>query len=71
MHGSLEVAAGLRPVKAAKESHVDRLRASGLLQNLASFYRGWERILGTMTGGYTASGNPAPVARAGRLCCQV
>src|SRR5580704_14027804 len=45
-------------------------RASRLLQNLAGFYRGWERILGAMSGGYTASGNPAPVARQGRLCCR-
>jgi SAM-dependent methyltransferase len=34
VHGSLEVAAGLRPVKAAKESHVDRLRASGLFEHV-------------------------------------
>jgi hypothetical protein len=47
------------------------MRASRLLQNLARFYRGWERILGAMSGGYTASGNPAPVARQGRLCCRV
>jgi hypothetical protein len=47
------------------------MRASRLLQNLARFYRGWERILGTMSGGYTASGNPAPVARQGRIYCRV
>jgi len=46
------------------------LRARGLLQSLASFYRGWERILGTMSAGYTAGGDPAPVARVGRLCCR-
>lgn len=45
-------------------------RAGRLLQNLANFYRGWERILGTRSGGYTASGDPAPVARVGRLSCQ-
>lgn len=45
-------------------------RAGWLLQNLADFYRGWERILGTMSGGYTANGAPAPVARLGRLCCR-
>lgn len=48
----------------------DVQRARRLLQNLASFYRGWERILGTMSAGYTAGGDPAPVARVGRLCCR-
>jgi hypothetical protein len=46
------------------------LLARALLQNLAAFYRGWERILGTMSGGYTSSGEPAPVSRTGRLCCR-
>ena len=46
------------------------LRAARLLQNLAGFYRGWERILGAMTAGYTASGEPAPVTRLGRLNCR-
>jgi hypothetical protein len=46
------------------------LRASRLLQSLAVFYRGWERILGAMSGGYTSAGDPAPVARVGRLCCR-
>ena len=45
-------------------------RAARLLQSLARFYSGWERILGAMSGGYTASGDPAPVARTGRLCCR-
>lgn len=45
-------------------------RAARLLESLAGFYHGWERILGTMSGGYTASGGPAPVTRIGRLCCR-
>jgi len=45
-------------------------RSARLLESLAGFYRGWERILGTMSGGYTARGDPAPVARIGRLCCR-
>jgi hypothetical protein len=67
-----------REVQAGPGDHVivralraEVLRASRLLQNLAGFYRGWDRILGAMSGGYTASGNPAPVARRGRLCCRV
>ena len=45
-------------------------RAGRLLQNLQNFHRGWERILGAMSGGYTAGGHPAPVIRAGRLNCR-
>ena len=45
-------------------------QARQLLQNLANFYRGWERILGAMSGGYTANGDPAPVTRLGRVCCR-
>jgi hypothetical protein len=44
------------------------LRAARLLQSLAHFYHGWERILGTMSDGYTASGDAAPVTRRSRLC---
>ena len=46
------------------------LRASHLLKSLAQFYSGWERILGAMTAGYTASGDPGTVTRVGRLNCQ-
>jgi hypothetical protein len=59
--GARSMACGLR---------TEVLRAGRLLRSLASFYHGWERILGTMSGGYTASGDPAPVARNGRLCCR-
>src|ERR1039458_8247362 len=59
--GAWSVACGLR---------AEVLRAARLLHSLAGFYRGWERILGTMSGGYTASGDPAPPARTGRLCCR-
>jgi hypothetical protein len=45
-------------------------RAGRLLQNLQNFSRGWERILGTMSGGYTAVGDPAPVFRVARLNCR-
>ena len=45
-------------------------RAGRLLGNLAAFYHGWERILGAMSGGYTADGAPAAVSRQGRLCCR-
>jgi hypothetical protein len=46
------------------------LRAAALLQSLADFYHGWERILGAMSAGYTATGDPAAVARRGRLYCR-
>jgi len=54
----------------ARGLRAEVLRAARLLQNLAGFYRGWERILGAMTAGYTASGEPAPVTRLGRLNCR-
>ena len=53
---------------AAYRLRAEVLRAARLLQSLSGFYRGWERILGAMSAGYTASGEPAPVARPGRLC---
>jgi hypothetical protein len=53
-----------------KDLRSEVLRAGRLLQNLAGFYRGWERILGAMSGGYTMSGSAAPVARQGRICCR-
>jgi hypothetical protein len=45
------------------------VRAGHLLETLAAFYGGWERMLGAMSAGYTAGGDPAPVRREGRLCC--
>ncbi len=45
------------------------LRARRLLENLHVFSAGWARILATMTGGYTANGEPVPLARLGRLEC--
>ena len=45
-------------------------RARRLMESLAAFYKGWERILGTMSGGYTSSGSPAAVTREGRFCCR-
>ena len=48
----------------------DVLRAGRLMEGLASFYKGWERILGAMSGGYTSNGAPAAVDRQGRFCCR-
>jgi hypothetical protein len=41
-----------------------------LLESAAQFYRGWERILGSMSSGYTPGDEPAPVARTGKLFCE-
>ena len=65
-----EGSAGSNAKPLARELRAEILRAGRLLQSLAGFYRGWERILGAMSGGYTADGDPAPVARIGRLCCR-
>jgi hypothetical protein len=59
---------GARPFALSLRTEV--LRARRLMENLAAFYRGWERILGTMSGGYTSNGAPATVTRQGRLCCR-
>jgi hypothetical protein len=56
--------------QAVRAVRADVLRARQLLENLARFYRGWERLLGTMSGGYVAGGDPAPVFRTGRICCR-
>ena len=64
----------LHPDEAARSAahglRADVVRTARLLQSLAAFYGGWERILGTMSAGYTVSGDPAPVERRGRLCCR-
>ena len=64
--------AGGEPATAALANSLgaEITRAGRLLNNLAAFYQGWERILGTMSGGYTPHGAPAAVARQGRICCR-
>ena len=54
----------------AKGLRSEVLRARHLLERLAGFYQGWERILGTMSGGYSANGDPVPLTRLGRLDCR-
>jgi hypothetical protein len=47
-----------------------RRRLAGLsllLDHAAGFYAGWVRLRNTLTGGYTAEGEPAPPVSAGRL----
>src|ERR1039458_10376228 len=45
-------------------------RAGRLLYHAAEFHANWIRIRGVMTGGYTASGEPAPVVHCSRICLQ-
>ncbi len=54
----------------ASQLRAELRHAGRLLESAADFYRGWERILGAMSGGYTADGEPAPVARGGTFHCQ-
>jgi hypothetical protein len=42
-------------------------RAGKLLDNAARFHENWTAIRGAMTGGYTPSGEPAPVRHPGRV----
>jgi hypothetical protein len=43
------------------------LKAAKLLEGAAAFHNGWTAIRGSMTGGYTDRGEPAPVRHAGRI----
>jgi hypothetical protein len=61
---------GSAPQELLKAFRSDVHRAGSLLRNLNDFYKGWERILGAMSGGYTANGDPAAVARQGRISCR-
>jgi hypothetical protein len=42
--------------------------AGKLLETAQEFHTRWNHILGAMTGGYTQSGDPAPVIRRGQVC---
>jgi|SRR5579862_3463219 len=73
---AIENLKGCRPISgSAREALLEKaiavrrqvLRAAGLLESGAAFYRGWERILGAMSGGYTASGAPAAARHPGKL----
>jgi hypothetical protein len=44
------------------------LRQAGqLLETAASYYNGWDRLLRSKIGGYTASGDAAAISRGGRM----
>lgn|SRR5690349_6990889 len=45
-------------------------RAERLLQNAGDFHFNWFRLRGTMTGGYTHSGDAAPVLHGHRISLQ-
>jgi hypothetical protein len=68
---------GMRPgltdadlIAKVRQLRTELRHAGRLLESAADFYRGWERILGVMSGGYTAGGEPARVARTGRVHCE-
>ena len=71
--------AGLKPSLAAArgdaavEAAARRVRfaavlAARLLENAREYHGRWSRILGGMTGGYDGRGDPAALARPGRIC---
>jgi hypothetical protein len=43
---------------------------SKLVQHGAAFWNEWARLLGSVTGGYTPSGEAQPVTAAGTVCLQ-
>jgi len=60
--------AGAELLEKAYQLRAQVRRAGRLIESAALFYGGWNRILGAMSGGYTASGEPAPVQHPGKLC---
>jgi hypothetical protein len=52
--------------------HVRRsfLRARKLMESAAAFHENWTRLRGTISGGYTATGDPGPVTHPRRICLQ-
>ena len=46
------------------------LRTRKLMQGAAMFHGNWIRLRGAMSGGYTQSGEPAPVLHGSRICLQ-
>lgn len=68
---SLERAAkGCPELEQARGLRTDLRRARHLLQSASNYYSGWQRLLGAMSGGYTACGNPAQLALPARVCLQ-
>lgn len=60
------------PAGAGMRAGMEELRKglrgqSLLLEHAAGFYDGWVRLRNSMTGGYTAEGQPAPVEPGKRL----
>jgi hypothetical protein len=45
-------------------------RAGKLMENAARFHDNWMQLRGSITGGYTNRGEPAPVRHAGRICVE-
>jgi len=46
------------------------LRADTLLRNAWAYHRNWNRLLGSLSGGYVPGGRPATVAHQGKLLLQ-
>jgi hypothetical protein len=60
------------PAKAGMRAELEELRKGLrghhlLLEHAAAFYDGWARLRNSLTGGYTAQGEPAPVEPGRRL----
>ena len=53
-----------------KKLQAELVRFGMLLENAAGFYAGWLRLRGSLSGGYTARGEPAPVEPAARFSAE-
>lgn len=54
-------------VALAHELRAEVRVAGRLLDQARDYYAGWNQLLGCLSGGYTARGEAAPVARSGRV----
>jgi len=60
------------PAALAEAWHLRRSvqRTSRLLQGAADFHTNWLNARGAMTGGYTVTGEPAPLLHGKRICVE-
>src|SRR5262245_1791211 len=57
-------------VEAAWQVRRSLVRTRKLMDFAAGFHENWMRVRGTMSAGYTATGDPGLVIHAGRICLQ-
>jgi len=67
LSGGHDIAAGPEALDEAFRLRTAIRTAARLLQGAADYHSRWLQVLGTLTAGYTARGEPAPIARQQRI----